>query len=158
MNPITSRSGAARQVRNHLSVLPTARSRNIDEVNIRDIDIRRIRRTRRLVDVEIALIQHDRRVRVLDMDVFVGDVVHVSVADIRACPGLEPSAILPIEQGYVLDPRVADVVLDAGVLSNGAHRHSVCAVAPQIFNEDVGRVGLGRETVVADVDAGVCYC
>lgn len=28
-------------------------------------------------------------------------------------------------------------------------------VAPQVLHENVGCVGLGRETVVADIDAGV---
>jgi len=33
----------------------------------------------------------------------------------------------------------------------------VGAVTPQVLDEDVGGVGFGREAVVADVDAGVCY-
>jgi hypothetical protein len=33
----------------------------------------------------------------------------------------------------------------------------VGAVTPEVFDEDVGCVGLGGEAVVADVDAGVCY-
>lgn len=31
------------------------------------------------------------------------------------------------------------------------------AVAPQVVDVDVCRVGFGGEAVVADVDAGVCY-
>lgn len=30
------------------------------------------------------------------------------------------------------------------------------AIAPKVFDIDVGRVWLGREAVVADIDTGVC--
>lgn len=30
-------------------------------------------------------------------------------------------------------------------------------IAPEILDEDVRGIGFGGETVVADVDAGVCY-
>ena len=50
-----------------------------------------------------------------------------------------------------------DDVLNARVLSDAAHGHAVGAVAPKVLDEDVGGVGLGREAVIADIDAGVCY-
>ena len=44
------------------------------------------------------------------------------------------------------------------ILPDTAHADPVRVVAPQVLHEDVRRVGLRRETVVADVHACVCYC
>lgn len=157
MNTRARRPRTAHQIRHDLAQLATARAINIDEVDISDIDLARVRRTRRIVDLEIALVKHNRMVRILDMDVLVGDIIDEAVADIRASPGLEAGAVLAVEQRDVLDPRVGDVVFYAGVLADGAHGDAVRAVAPQVLDEDVGRVGLGAEAVVADVDACVGY-
>lgn len=48
-----------------------------------------------------------------------------------------------------------DEILDTGVLSDTSHADTVSVVAPQVLHEDVGGVWLGREAVVANVDAGV---
>ena len=157
MNPTARSARTARQIRHDLAVLAAARAGDVDEVDVGDVDFAWVGSACRLVDVEVALVEHDGRVCVLDVDILVGDVVDESVADVRACPGLEARAVLPVEERHVFDPGVGDVVLYAGVLADGAHGHAVGAVAPQVLNEDIGRVGLGGEAVVANVDAGVCY-
>lgn len=48
-----------------------------------------------------------------------------------------------------------DDILDTGVLPNAAHAHTVGVVTPQVLHENVGGIGLGREAVVTNVDAGV---
>jgi hypothetical protein len=101
------------------------------------------------------LIEHNRIIRILNPDILIRDIVNISIPNIRAGPSLQARAVLPIEQCDVLDVRVGDVVLDAGVLADGAHGNAVRAVAPQVLNEDVGRVGFRGEAVVADVDARV---
>lgn len=97
MNPITRRARAACQIRNHPAVLPTRAARDIDEIDVRDVHLARILRTRGLVDVEIALVKHDGRIRVLDDDVLVRHVVDVAIADVRPRPGLQTRAVLAVE-------------------------------------------------------------
>lgn len=100
------------------------------------------------VDVEITLVQHDRGIGVLDMDVFVSDVVDTTEADVGAGPGLDASSrlsicqhdgiqsrernmsYLAVQYGDVLNPGVLDNVLDTRVLSNTSHAHTVGVVAP----------------------------
>jgi hypothetical protein len=48
-------------------------------------------------------------------------------------------------------------VLDSRILSDTSHADTVCVVAPQVLHENVGGVGLGREAVIADIDAGVSH-
>lgn len=157
VDSIACRTRATSQVCNDLTVLSTGASRYVDEVDIGDVDLARILCARRLVDVEVALVQHNWRVSVFDDDVLVCHVVDVAVARIRTSPGLEACAVLTIEQGNVLDPRIAYVVFNAFVLTNGAHRHTVSAVAPQVLDEDVGSIWLGREAVITHVDTCVGY-
>lgn len=130
MDPVTSSTRTTRKIRHHLAVLPTARPRDVQEPDICDFDFGRVRCTSRLVDVEVALVKDDRCIRVLDVNVLVSNVVDITVANIRSSPSFETSTVLTIQQGNVLDPSVRDVVLDARILSNRAHRHAVSAVAP----------------------------
>lgn len=157
MNATARRSRATRQIRDHPPILPTARPMHIQKVDIRDIHLTRVRRAGRLVDVEVALIQNNRSISVLDVNVLVGDVVNVSVADVWPRPSFQARAVLAVEERDVFEPGVGDVVFDAGVLADGSHGHAVRAVAPEVLHEDVGRVGLGAEAVVAHVDACVGY-
>lgn len=46
------------------------------------------------LDVEVALIEHDWAVSVLNADVLVGDVVDATVANVFASPGLQTGAVL----------------------------------------------------------------
>lgn len=108
------------------------------------------------------------------MDVAVGDVVDASVADVLSSPCLEASTILlllvwivgnvgvcsaylAVQQRHILDVRVLDDILDSCVLPNTAHTHPMSVVAPEVLDEDVGCVRLGREAVIANIDAGVCH-
>jgi len=97
MNPITRRARAAGQIRNHPAVLPTRAARDIDEIDVCDVHLARILRTRGLVDVEITLVKHDGRIRVLDDDILVRHVVDVAIPDIRPRPGLQTRAVLAVE-------------------------------------------------------------
>jgi hypothetical protein len=56
MDAVTRGSRTARQVRDNLAFLTTARTADIDEVYVRDVDVARVLRTRGLVDVEVALV------------------------------------------------------------------------------------------------------
>jgi hypothetical protein len=157
MNPITRRARTTRQIRHDIPCLPATRAMDIDELNIRNVNLARILRTSRIIDVEIALIQHNRCIRVLHKNVLIRDVINISVANIRASPSLETRAVLAIQERDVFHPGVGNIVFDAGILADGTHGYAMCAVAPEIFDEDVGCVGFGREAVVADVDAGICH-
>lgn len=46
------------------------------------------------LDVEVALVEHDRVVCVLDVDVFVCDVPDAAVADVFASPCFETGSVL----------------------------------------------------------------
>jgi hypothetical protein len=48
-----------------------------------------------------------------------------------------------------------DDVLHTRVLSDTAHAHTMGVIAPQVLHKDVGRVGLGREAIIPNVDTGV---
>lgn len=155
MNASARRTRGASEIGHDPPLLAAAGAADVDEVDVGDVDAAGVLGADGLVDVEVALVEHDGEVGVLDADVLVRDVADVAVADVRAGPGLEPRAVLAVEQRHVLDVRVGDVVQHARVLPDAAHAHPVRAVAPQVAHQDVGRVGLGREAVVAHVDARV---
>lgn len=155
MNAGTCGSGTAREISDDTTVLAAARSIDVDKVDVRDVDIAWVRRASCVVDVEVALVKHNRRISVLNVNVLVCDVVDVAVSDVRASPGLETSTVLAVKQGDVFEPCVGDEVFDTGILANGAHGDTVSTVAPEILDEDVGGIGLRAEAVVANVDAGV---
>jgi hypothetical protein len=62
---------------------------------------------------------------------------------------------LTVQQRHVLDVRMLNIVQHSRVLSNASHADSVRVVTPQVLDQDVGRVGLGREAVVSNVDPRV---
>jgi hypothetical protein len=155
MNTITCRSRTTRQICNNIACLATAGARDIDEVDVCDVDLAGILCASSLVDVKVALVQYDRAVSFLNVNVFIGDVVDVSVSDVRACPCFETRAVLAVEECYLLDPCVGNVVLDASVLANRVHGDAVSGVAPQVLDVNVGGVEFGRETVVSYVDASI---
>lgn len=155
MDTIAGCAGTTCQIRNHIPRLPTTRAVNVDEIHVRDVYLTGILRASCPVYVEVALIQHNRSIRVLNVHVLVRDIVNVAVAHIWTSPGFEPCPILAVEQCDVFEPRVGNIVFDTRVLANGAHRDAVRAVAPEVLDEDVGCIGLGGEAVVTDVDAGI---
>lgn len=59
---------------------------------------------------------------------------------------------LGVQHDNVLDPSVADIILDPSVLPDTSHADSVGAVAVEILDVDVGGVWLGREAIIANVD------
>lgn len=183
MDSVARSPGTTRQIGNNFSILATACSVYVQEVDVCNVHLRRVRCTGRLVDVEIALIKNDRSVSVLDVDILVGDVVDVAIADVGTGPRFEASTILSVEQGDVLDPSVRDVVFDSGILADGTHRYAVCSITPEIsaqtvsgssaevrtdpctmvsifissyvLHKDISGVGLRREAIVADIDASI---
>lgn len=74
MDPAAGRPWTTSQICDHFSVLASARTGKVDEVNVRDVDFARVRCARRLVDIEIALVKHQRCIRVLNMDVLVSNI------------------------------------------------------------------------------------
>lgn len=62
---------------------------------------------------------------------------------------------LSVQQRHFLDISMLNHVHHTRILSNTAHADSVRVVAPQVLHEDVRRVRLRREAVVADVHACV---
>ena len=65
---------------------------------------------------------------------------------------------LSVQQRHVLDISVFNHVHHPRILPDTAHADPVRVVAPQVLHEDVRRVGLRREAVVAHVHTCVCYC
>jgi hypothetical protein len=62
---------------------------------------------------------------------------------------------LSVQQGDILEISILDEIHLARVLSNTTHAHAMGVVTPHVLHKDVARVGLGRETVVTDVDSGI---
>ena len=131
---------------------------DVDKLNICNVDFGRRRCAYCRVDVEVALVEHNRVIRVLNVDILVRDIADVSVTSCRACPGLQTGAILAVEEGYVLDPSIGDEVFNTSVLADGSHANTVCAVAPEVFDKNVGRVWLWGKAVVTYIDASVRHC
>jgi hypothetical protein len=152
---VTCRTWATREIRHYFTCFPTTCAFNVDEVNVRNVDFARILCTGRLIDVEVALIQHNRTIGVFDVDVFVSNVVDISVPNVRPCPRFQARAILAIEEGYIFDPCIGDVVFHTRILSDRAHADAVSAITPEVLDKDIGGVGFGGETIVTDIDAGV---
>jgi hypothetical protein len=67
---------------------------NVLKGDVGDIDGRRVLSTSSGVDVEVALIQDDGLVSVLNVNILVGDVVDTAIANIRSSPGLETGTSL----------------------------------------------------------------
>ena len=149
------RSRAANQAGNILAFLAAADAMDVFEQDVRDIDPGGLSRADLWVDVEVAGVEDDGPVDVLDVHAVVGDVVDVAVSDVGAGPGLETSAVLGVQHGHVGNVSVLDVVQDAWVLANRAHADTMGAIAPQVLDVDVRGVGLGGETVITDVDSAV---
>ena len=51
--------------------------------------------------------------------------------------------------------RIVDVVLDSIILTNGPHTDTMCAVAIDVLDEDIGGVGFGAEAIITNVDPGI---
>ena len=111
------------------------------EKNVRDVDLRRLRSADLRVDVEVASVEDDRPVDVLNVHAVVGDVVDVAISDVGAGPRLQASAVLGVQHRHVGDVSVLDVVQDARVLADRSHADTVSAVAPEVFDVDVAGVG-----------------
>jgi len=110
------------------------------------------------VDVEVACVENDGPVDVEVVEVLEGDVLDVSVSDVRTGPGLESCTVLGIQHDDVLNVGVLNDVLDARVLADTAHGDAMAAVAIDSGDQDVGGVGFGAEAVVADVNPRVSDC
>lgn len=155
LDALAQGAGTARQIRHHIPSQAAARPPHILKHDVADVDPAGELPTRRRIPVKVALIQHNRRVRVLNVDVPIRYVAHVSVAHIGSRPGFQPRPVLAVKEGDVFEKGVGDVVHFARVLAYAAHGDAVGAVAPEVRDVDVCRVWFRGEAVVADVDAGV---
>lgn len=167
----------ASQVDDDLSILAGGGTVNVVKDDVGEVDCRRVGGALGGVDVEVALIQNDRSIGVLDMDVAVGYIVDATVSDILAGPCLETGSVLgrlawpvtgvlqlfrllshlSIQQCDVLNMRILDVIHLTRVLPNASHADTMGVVAPQVLHENIGCVGLWRKAVIADVDSGICH-
>lgn len=53
---------------------------------------------------------------------------------------------------------VVDVILHSSILTNRSHAYAMSAVAIDVFDENVGSVGLGAEAIIANIYPGVADC
>lgn len=167
----------ASQVDDNLSIFTGRGTVNVVKDNVCEVNCRGVSSTFGGVYVEVALIQNDRSIGVLDMDVAVGDVVDATVSDVLTGPCLETGSVLlgsaspvtevfqllcscsylSIQQSHVLDMRILDIIHLTRVLSNASHANTVGVVAPQVLHEDIGSVWLWGEAIIANVDSSVCH-
>jgi hypothetical protein len=97
MDAIASCTWTASQICHYLPLLSATGTIDVDKIDIRNVDITRILRTRRIVYIEVALIQYNGMIGILDVNVLVGDVVDISVPHIWTRPSLQTRSILAIE-------------------------------------------------------------
>lgn len=91
---LTHRRRTAHQTRDIRPVRATAHAREVAERDVGDVDGGGELRALGGLDVEVTLVEHDGPVDVVDVEVDVGDVVDVAVADVFAGPGFEAGAVL----------------------------------------------------------------
>lgn len=94
MNVRAHRVGGASQINYLLAVLARGSAIDVVKDDVGDVDSGRVGCTLGRIDVEVALVQDNGGVGVLNMDVAVGDVVDASVANVLTSPGLETGTIL----------------------------------------------------------------
>ena len=119
----------------------------------------------RQVALPVALRDLDAVIDVFDVHAVVNDVFHhpASAATLQvaaqrrrhAGPHLDTRAVAGIEHADVLDQNVLHDVDLAYVLAQAADRDTMRAVAVQVLHQDLRRVGLEADTVVAIVDGAV---
>lgn len=115
----------------------------------------------------VALGNLDGIVDVTDLHRVVGDVVDTALATTalkvagkgsgRTGPDFDAGTVAGVGHRDVVYEDVLDDISLGGVLTQGANRDTVAPVALQILDEDVGAVGLERDTVVTIVDHRVLY-
>jgi hypothetical protein len=148
---------ATLQINDGGASLPAARSADVDESDITDVDLGRILFADVWLDVDVTLIQDNGIIRVANCYVLVRDIFDVPVSNFWTCPSLQARSSLPIEKRDVFDVRVGDVVQSSWILAYRAHRNTVSIVAPYIFDVYICRVRFWRNTVVAHIKFAICY-
>jgi hypothetical protein len=94
MDPRTNRIRRTRQISNYSPFLSRRRSRHVLESDVGEIYARRVSCTFSLIEIEVALVEDDGIIGVVDVDVFICDVVDAAVADVLSCPGFEAGSVL----------------------------------------------------------------
>lgn len=98
--PPFSPSKKEREETQHTSpILPRRAPGEVLKQHIAHIDATRVLGARRGVDVKIAGVEHDRPVGVVVVEVEVGDVLDIAVADVGAGPAFEACAVLCVGKG-----------------------------------------------------------
>lgn len=93
-DPRTHGIRRAGEVSDDLTAFSRRGSIDVLKDNVREVHARRVGSTLCSVHVKVALIQDNRIVRVLDVDVLVSDVVDAAIANIGTSPCLETSTVL----------------------------------------------------------------
>lgn len=93
-NILTHGRRTAHQARNVRPVGAAAHAREVVEEDVGDVDGGGELRAGLGVDVEVALVKDDGPVDVVDVEVDVGYVVNVTIANIFSGPGFEAGAVL----------------------------------------------------------------
>jgi hypothetical protein len=62
---------------------------------------------------------------------------------------------LSVQHDNILNVCIGNIILDPSILTYAAHANSMCAIAVDILDENVGCVGLRTEAIVANIDPGV---
>ena len=62
---------------------------------------------------------------------------------------------LSVQHDNVLNVCIRNIILDPSILTNAAHANSVCAIAVDILDENVGCVGFRTEAIITNIDPGV---
>ena len=84
----------AGQVSNYFILSSRRGTIDILKGDVGDVDGRGILSTSGGVDVEVALIQDNGLVGILNVDILVGDVVDTAITNVRSSPGLETGTSL----------------------------------------------------------------
>jgi len=65
------------------------------------------------------------------------------------------SNYLSIQHSDILNVRIVDVIFDPRILANTAHTYAMRPIAVDVLYQDVGRVWLWTEAVIANVNPRV---
>jgi hypothetical protein len=130
MDPRADRIRRAGQISHDLAVFSRGGSIDILKDDVCEIHAGRVGGALRSVDVEVALVQDDRVVGVLDADVLVRDVVDAAVADIGTGPCFETGAVL-IVLDVDLAPRMGTLLTSPfSRVTFSTHTFSMISMTP----------------------------
>lgn len=77
------------------------------------------------------------------------DILHNATSNIRTCPSFDPCSVLSVRHSYIRGGNVLDDIEHSRVLAQGANGNTVGASTVEVCDQNIGRIGFERDTIVS---------